>query len=148
MAELQAVDYDPFVPQLAAVDHDPFAGAAQPFATRSTARAPSGHDFDEAGYDAQRDIRSTPSDAKYARLPASQNIEDRRGDRATVDSVLRYVTGLDREKWRKMMAHPLTPFSDLFAEHGPLGEPSSPLAEQAGINNVGADQSYALPFQP
>jgi hypothetical protein len=81
-------------------------------------------------------------ESRYNELPASPNIDDRRGDPMDWWShAVTTVTDLTPEQWGTVMRHPLTPFNELFRRDLPPGEyQDSPLAQQAGVNDIVAPQ--------
>lgn len=83
---------------------------------------------------------SLPDEAyanKYPNLPASANIEDRRGE-AGLHALLQSWTGLTSDQWATALQHPMTPFWQLFPPDPTGANPNSPLAREAGINSIAA----------
>jgi len=74
--------------------------------------------------DLERANRPAPIDPRWEQFPASENIEDRRGD--TVGSLLEMLvapTGYNLAEWRAMLARPATPTSvTLPHRNWPYGE--------------------------
>lgn len=73
---------------------------------------------------------------RFKNLPASSNVEDRRGEAGT-HGLLQSWTGLSPGDWGKALKHPMTPFWDLFPGAKSGDNQGSSLAKDAGIDDIG-----------